>query len=452
MANESQGYNPIIQAMIASVQAQQNQQKLEQEQDRQKQEIAASKLAGAQSQQAHDLAERSQKYYEQHSDKLLDLKAAMDKANQQLINAQIGHTMHDMIMHGATPGEVQQIAPGIGQLPTREDVGQFNQGQAAGTAGATTQAQQNILFPQQQQLQQNLFEQQKSLKDYQNDFELKKQANQITSNEKIAKLSKDAAYGIAAMHDKTTRMMGGMDEGEGASSLINNMVDLAASGQIKLNPANKMEAFALSRMADAGFKNPDPKDIAAMKASQKLIPIFDKLREYANTLPGGSDKSDPNNPKDTDADRAEATAQGYLLHGKQALGFGSKQQTDLDNILSQASTVGTSLENITGRPLAGQLKLELNSLVQPGNTKTDVLSKINNLQNTYVNNQENVTQGGMNAIQKELLYRKQGILPASLATAPQKGPKGTPLDIPASLRLGQPAYPEPQGPPNAPVQ
>lgn len=437
MANEQQYYNPIIQAMAQSVQAQQNQQKLEQEQERQKQEIASSKLQGAQSQQAHDLAERSQKYYEQHSDKLLDLKAAMDKANQQLINAQIGHTVHDMIMHGATPEETQSLAPGIGQLPSREDVGQFNQAQTAGTAGATTQAQQNVLFPQQQQLQQNLFEQQKSLKDYQNDFELKKQSNQITSNEKIAKLSKDAAYGIAAMHDKTTRMMGGMDEGEGASSLINNMVDLAASGQVKLNPANKMEAFALSRMADAGFKNPDPKDIAAMKASQKLIPIFDKLREYANTLPD---------------DRTAATAQGYLLHGKQALGIGSKQQTDLDNVLAQASTVGTSLENITGRPLAGQLKLELNSLVQPGNTKADVLSKINNLQNTYVNNQENVTQGGMNAIQKELLYRKQGILPSSLATAPQKGPKGTPLDIPASLRLGQPAYPEPQGPPNAPVQ
>jgi hypothetical protein len=105
--------------------------------------------------------------------------------------------------------------------------------------------------------------------------------------------------------------------------------------------------------------------------------------------------------------------------------------------------IGKSVEGMTGRPLATQLKLDLDSLMTPGITKKDALNRIDNLTEQYVNKQGNITQAGMPDSQKELLYHTQGVKPSWLAVAPQTGPKGTKLDEPASLKAGHPLYPDP---------
>ena len=297
MANESQYFNPIIQAMAQTVQAQQNQQRLEQEQERQKQEIASSKLQGAQSQQAHDLAERSQKYYEQHSDKLLDLKAAMDKANQQLINAQIGHTMHDMIMHGATPGEVQQIAPGIGQLPTREDVGQFNQGQAAGTAGAVAGAQSRATAPIIEQQKESDFGREQSSLDAQhvNAMELAiqhgKDAQEAARIHARATLS--AANINGGYHMAAARLMYGAGANDDQVSKAKQLVDGLFNGNIdpaKLTIDQKRLATQYASGTGELSSLPLEKDYA------KKLDTIGGMQELVNTYRGLAQKYSVDSP------------------------------------------------------------------------------------------------------------------------------------------------------------
>jgi len=430
-------YSPIIAAMVANAkqQTENNQQILEGQ--RQKDQVAHQKVQDAQQNRALDQAELSEKHHNEHEQSTLDIQRALADVQSQIGAMSRIKTVRDMIMGGVPQESINQNlgsnggAPVQG-MPTPQAMQAQQATQAGNVAGAQAGATAAAQAPYIEQQAESQFGRQQSLKDQQNSFDERMQGQHIASQEKIAQMSRGTQYGIAQMDNNTRLKLGGMDNSEGSSNLVRNLTIAGATGQIKLSPANPLERVALSNMQDMGWRTPDPKEVQAMKESQQLLPIFDKLRDFANTeLPD---------------DRGTAFLQGKGTEIKNALGISSEKQNKLNIINSQAMVIGKSVEGMTGRPLATQMKLDLDSLMTPGITKKDALNRIDNLTEQYVNKQANITQGGMPDSQKELLYHTQGVKPAWLAIAPQKSALGGKLDEPTSLKAVHPIYTGGQGP------
>jgi len=65
--------------------------------------------------------------------------------------------------------------------------------------------------------------------------------------------------------------------------------------------------------------------------------------------------------------------------------------------------VGKAVEGIGGRPLATQMKLDLDALASGSISREDAISRINNLRDLYVNKQDNGIFSGWCLHKKNLL-------------------------------------------------
>lgn len=310
MANEQQYYNPIIQAMVQSVQAQQNQQRLDQEMEVQKQNVAASKLSGQQAQQAHDLAELSEKHHNEHENRMLDIQDSLMRATQQINAANRIKTIHDIIMHGGTQQEVAPIVPEGSTVPNSQDLQaseiQRIQGQAQ--AQSAGQSQGALLAEQQlaEQAHQNRLNE--GLQNHaQRLLEIEKQGGNAMQLAKIhgsyqqSVASIEGANhlrGIALMHQL------GIDDGSGAqANQARDIIDGVYDGNIdwsKLSADQKRaaSAYATANGEMAGLPTNTAaysKKLETMGGLQSLVSQYrDLAQNYSVDSPGSTGKGNYN--------------------------------------------------------------------------------------------------------------------------------------------------------------
>jgi hypothetical protein len=246
----------------------------------------------------------------------------------------------------------------------------------------------------------------------------KDRANRLS----IAGLDRSTQLAISQMTNATRLMVSGM----GDPSTIQSGVMAAATGRMKLDGSSPYERAIQNSMQSQGWKPLDPKEVEALRQSQQLSPIFDKLEKFAQTLPDN---------------KIGATIQGKGLDIANSLGITSDKQNEINILKSQALNIGKALEGMTGgRVLMSQMQLDLDSFASGKITKSQMMDRINNLKDFYVNKVDNMYLQGAPAGQRELLYKQQGILPGFVAIAPKTNKAGHKLDVVESIKNGQPVY------------
>lgn len=449
LEDAAQSYNPIIQAMIATANLQKQGQQQDIEKERNKQladqakqslasetkrienehehQLATIDLAG----KAHSLAAEAQ--HMQTAAMLRDLAAkGVDVGKlglSGLFNG--GQTMGANPKDQAnTPPHVlpQNATPVLGSTPIQQpqtpDISSAFPGPEAeaarvrSLAGAQAGGAAEGELPFQQQLAKTKFENEQALGTQKFGFESTLQGARIASEEKvaaahinsaetIAKLSRSSAERISAATNATHLQAMGMDPNTN-KGMVQSMYLGALTGDYKLNPSvNPLERVVYDQVQQSGAHLVDPKEALGLREAQKLVPLFDKLDAFAKQFPTST---------------SGAWAQGHTVGLANTLGIPTDLQNKINIINSQAMNVGKATEGITGRPLAQQMKLDLDSLATPGITKSQFQDRINNLRQNYVNNQDNVFFSGMPNFQKELIKQKYGLVPIA-SQSPQSGQK-----------------------------
>ena len=453
----AQNVNPIIQAMIATANLQKQGQQQDIEKERNKNEAAARQEGLKQAQKALEY---------QHEHNLSQLEVQRMQAEAQIRSEHATELLkHQQFVHagGDYKSVLDQMAPGLSktlsggagvsqaqqnppmqqpqqqpeqnfspvqgfspvQQPQQQDVPQNPFGSAdeaaaiqARAAGLKTAAESNAAVPAQLQvlgaqaanartLQDARLASEKVLQDSRLEVEQKLTNLHINSAETIAKLSRSSAERISAATNATHLQAMGMDPNTN-KGMVQSMYLGALTGDYKLNPSvNPLERVVYDQVQQSGAHLVDPKEALGLREAQKLVPLFDKLDAFAKQFPTST---------------SGAWAQGHTVGLANTLGIPTDLQNKINIINSQAMNVGKATEGITGRPLAQQMKLDLDSLATPGITRSQFQDRINNLRQNYVNNQDNVFFSGMPNFQKDLIKQKYGLVPIA-SQSPQSGQK-----------------------------
>src|ERR1035437_773747 len=497
LEDAAQSYNPIIQAMIATanLQKQGQQQDIEKERNKQLAEQSKASLAAEtkrienehehqQSQielmgKAHSLAAEAQ--HMQTAAMLRDLAAkGVDVGKLGLSGLFNGgqtmganpkdqlNTPPHVLPQDATPvlgdgsgfiegfnRSLQQQQPQTqtsDRLNSDQDISSAFPGPEAeaarvrGLAGAQAGGAAEAELPFQQKLAKTKFENEQALGTQKFGFESTLQNARISSEEKvaaahinsaetIAKLSRSSQERISAATNQTHLQAMGMDPNTN-KGMVQSMLIGTMTGDYDLNPSvNPLERVVYDKLQQIGGHSVSKKEALGLREAQKLVPLFYKLDTLANQFPTST---------------SGAFVQGHTVGLANTLGIPTDIQNKINIINSQAMNVGKATEGITGRPLAQQMKLDLDSLATPGITRPQFIERINNLRQNYINNQDNVFFSGMPNFQKELIKQKYGLVPIGaqspqtqpqwLRDAPKKSKIGGTLDEVASAAQGQPVY------------
>src|ERR1035437_1861669 len=452
LEDAAQAYNPIIQAMIATANLQKQGQQQDIEKERNKQLADQSKAS---------LAAETKRIENEHEHQLatIDLMGKAHSLAAEAQHMQTASMLRDLhakgvdvgklglsglftggLTHGANPKDQLNTPPGVlpqgaaplsnatpvagftsvqsqGQTPDFASAFPGPEQEAArirGLAGAQAGGAAEAELPSQQILAQKKFENEQALGTQKFGYESTLQGARIASEEKvaaahinfaetIAKLSRSSQERISAATNQTHLQAMGMDPNTNRG-MVQSMYLGALTGDYKLNPSvNPLERIVYNQVQQSGGHLVDPKEALGLREAQKLVPLFDKLETFAKELPTGP---------------GGAWAQGHTVGLANTLGIPTDLQNKINIINSQAMNVGKATEGITGRPLAQQMKLDLDSLATPGITKDQFIDRINNLRQNYINNQDNVFFSGMPTFQKELIKQKYGLVPIS-AQSPQ---------------------------------
>src|ERR1035437_696229 len=484
LEDAAQSYNPIIQAMIATANLQKQGQQQDIEKERNKQLAEQSKAS---------LAAETKRIENEHEHQLatIDLMAKAHSLAAEAQSMQTASMLRDLhakgvdvgklglsglftggLTHGANPKDQLNTPPGVlpqgaapisnatpvagftpvqsqGQTPDfasafpgpAEEAARVRSlagAQAGGAAEGELPFQQQLArtkFENEQTLQNARLAAEQKLSDSRLEVEQKLANLHINSAETIAKLSRSSQERMTAATNQTHLQAMGMDPNTNRG-MVQSMYLGALTGAYKLNPSvNPLERIVYNQVQQSGGHLVDPKEALGLREAQKLVPLFDKLETFAKELPAGP---------------GGAWAQGHTVGLANTLGIPTDLQNKINIINSQAMNVGKATEGITGRPLAQQMKLDLDSLATPGITRSQFIERVNNLRQNYVNNQDNVFFSGMPTFQKELIKQKYGLVPISaqssqtqpqwLRDAPKKSKIGGTLDEAASVTQGQPVY------------
>src|ERR1035437_5163483 len=449
----AQNVNPIIQAMIATANLQKQGQQQDIEKERNKNEAAAR-------QEGLKQAQKALEYQHEHNLSQLEVQRMQAEAqirsehatellkHQQFVHAggdyksvldQMAPGLSKVLSGGAGVSQAQQNPPmqqpeqnfspvqGFSPAPEQQPqiapqnpFGSADEAAAiqARAAGMKTAAESNAAVPAQLQvlgaqaanartLQDARLASEGTLQGARIASEEKVAAAHINSAETIAKLSRSSAERISAATNQTHLQAMGMDPNTN-KGMVQSMYLGALTGDYKLNPSvNPLERVVYDHVEQSGAHLVDPKEALGLREAQKLVPLFDKLDVFAKQFPTST---------------SGAWAQGHTVGLANTLGIPTDLQNRINIINSQAMNVGKATEGITGRPLAQQMKLDLDSLATPGITRSQFQDRINNLRQNYVNNQDNVFFSGMPAFQKELIKHKYDLVPIA-AQSPQGGQK-----------------------------
>lgn len=390
MANETQYINPIIQSMMVAIQRKQERDRLQQEADQFKE------TQGIRQHQLK-LEEVRQKNEAEHQKGMLDI-ASRNLEDQLKMNAlNRRKSLRDLVLGGVNPQTLGPEAEGLNQQQLAEDesgrIRAMAMAQSGGAAAGTELykiAEEGRALAGKKELMKLEHENNVSLTKLKSDTEKDLAKMHIDAQKEIAK----AANG---MHWEIANLQYGITPDVFKALIVGGM-----TGEIKLSPANPIERKALGAIESIGGRLSDPNELKALKESQKLIPIFDKLQAFVNKLP---------------ETKKEALAQGWAVDLAGKFKWPTDVANELKILKSQALNIGRSLEGLTGgRVLAKQLEVDLDSITEAGIPKPQGQERLDNLKDLYTNTQHNVVMGGMPNFQKELIFKKYGIQPAGQVT------------------------------------
>lgn len=239
------------------------------------------------------------------------------------------------------------------------------------------------------------------------------------------KLDRQSRLAIESMGNSARLKIAGMG-GDGSTGKA--MVMGGLLGRIKLDGSNPSERMALNSIMEMGGKPLDPKELEALRQSQQLSPIFEKLESFIPRLA----KS-----------KGMAAVQGAGLKIADKFGWPTDLQNDVNILRSQAVNIGRALEGMTGgRVLVMQMQTDLDSFASGGIDQEQMRKRINNLKDFYINKVDEMFLKGVPTSQRMLLYHDQGIMPGYVALAPKTHPEDSSatLDVIQSIKEGEPKY------------
>lgn len=451
MANESQYYNPIVQAMIAT--AQQGNEKARTEIEQKQQQAAQKQAENEQKLRESQFEQLKTQQEREHDIQLKELEQ-----HQQMLGGALGLQQTEALKnlqdfhHGG--GDLSQIAPqllarfgvpAMGSQPNFAPGNSLSQNLAPtpdynsmfgspeqhvamirAAAAAQSGGQAEGALPSQLSLSAAKAQQELALQQNAQQFESSEANKKIASSEKIAGMSKNTQLGIANM-ENATRLQLGQWEYQPSPDTTRSMILGAGTGQYALNMGNPQERAAATAMSNQGWRQIPKNDVEALKQTQSMGPLVSKMSTFIDkylpdTQVGGA---------------AQKLGMGVAEH----VGWTTNTQNEADQIDSQLVNAGKIIEGLTGGRITNtQIKLAGDAVVQPGLTKDQAKARLANFQDLLNNKITNTLMGGVPKDQQEALYKTQGIRPAWLLTAPKKNTAGHVLDEDKSIELGQPVY------------
>lgn len=432
--NEDQYYNPIIQAMIhtAQLQKQGQQQEIEKQKNADELKIRQDAMKQAQKQfdtdhelrvKAGDLAEKNFNLQKEHFNLQQELAHVTAMADAAKFVKEGGDAnkipgIHKILgIQDQEQAQPTNFSPATGssQIAPRVDVNKalFDPSVVLGQEVARVKALGGVKQQFDIEQEKRDLEDKKTLGKFQATLEKTDKQLDRESHERIARITADSRVKNPTINPQ----------------VFESLFKLKALGQIKLNPTNPTHEAVLAAMEARGYNTDvSDKDVDAIKETNKLGPIFDQLEEFTKKLPTG---------------RGEALLQKGRVAATEMVGGSSDIQNDWKIARSRAVLIGRALEGMTGRPLAIQLKTDLDSLPEVGITKGDAQKRIANLKILLKGVEDSLTSGMPEEQKKMFLERYQGKAaekPDFLKVAPKTNKSGHSLDEEMSIKMGQPVY------------
>lgn len=465
MANGEEYYNPIISAYLRAVE-QKNQkdqfhQKLQLESDQQKAEQKYRQQLADQAQQRIDSEHQAhldeleqQKTVNAHNAGML--RIATDQAHRVMTDSVRKHILEGDSPEsaaGAEGGAIDQgvpaysIPPGGNEQPVGESIKlpggtsiptaglmtpEREAQQVAQKAGLVTQAQHEAELPSQLKLEEQKSLGQRLLEGNKQKFEAGQKEADRQNKTLTTQLTNQSREHVAQGTNAARIIAAGIsnDKNKPTPEELQSGILQLATGTRKFNSDNPYDRAVQAGADAAGFRQLDPADVKVLQASQSLVPLFDKARDFANTLPDEA-KDGPL------VASTKAYAQGKLMNTNLPL----DKKVELNQLKTNIVNIGKQIEGMSGGRITNtQLSVAMDGLANGNMTKQQALKTIDNLADLYVNKETNVTLGGVGKTQQEIIYKKYGIKPAFLVTAPKKNATGHTLDEDKSLELGQAVY------------
>lgn len=458
MAGEEQYINPIIQSMISTAQLSQRGKANEEEK---RKNIEAEKARQEQLKQEQQRITNENEYRKamvEHESKRLQLEHDQASLHSRQIIAdlvgkgfdvgklgfpQAGSNPTQLNAGNATLPDFQQPAneptyqiPGIDQpvpasgFPSSSELLAKEMERARGIAGAQTQGQMEAAKP-------------FKIEDLNRETAAKKDIlAQTFGNEKQLTSMKEDWEGAQKKLDRSTQLQIAnihtgpemeklrLEYGGGNPAMMGAITKQLLTGQAPYSDTNPLLRTLGAKATAAGAQIPQKGDWQALRASEELLPLFDKLKQFAND----------NLPSEATQGKTMARGQAMVQGLSSKLPIPTEAKTKYDEIMSQIFRVGQQLDSATGGRYPVMLINKIaGGLTDLGTTKELALDKLNNMQNIYGTKLQNDVMAGWPDWQKKLAY-SSGITPDYVRSAPPKNSLGLPLNKDKSIQAGQPVY------------
>lgn len=347
---------------------------------------------------------------------------------------------------GGTPDTRALNLPGLGiniplnQMPTQQSLLNTEATQRGALAKAQSAGSEEGALPYKQILANEEFAHKKDLQDNENDFRARQQTNELASHEKIAQWDRGTQFALGKMRNDTE--LQGLNMRYNLSPADTEAAGAAIfTGQVKPNFDNPIDRRLITAGQNQGFRILPEKDAEALRNSQGMNPVLDKLENWVNKLPD-EQKQGP----------VSAVTNALGLKGILGTGLSTDMKNELNQIKSDGFTVARNVDNVTqGRIPMQEMNQVLDSFANV-TTKQQGKDNLKYLRDKWNNRIGSNLEGGMPQAQQNMIYHTYKIPPPWLTQQiemDKQDPKGNQSkglqpDIDASVGKGQLVYTRPQ--------
>lgn len=474
--------NPIIQAMIATAQLQQRGRESEIDKEKNKEDV---KLR----QEGLKQALKAIEYQHEHDISQLEATRMLNEAHAKAAVAETQLNWQKFIQGGGDPNKVLEMTGGRGAAQEAQRVLQSGQGLFRQPAPASPggfpipQSIQNVLqgpqaqpipgqnqpvpqIPQDQNLPQNppiggggygspddairiaaaraeALERAKgkggdveAARKFAYDLSLQAEAASQTKELKkyeaqLVDINKEHANDT---HLEAARILAGSRAKNVNPQILDNLIKLRTNGEINLSMTNPIhQAVASAIEEQGGDVSFGPKELAALRKTNELVPVFAQLEKFTNMLPEG---------------RFGALGQKAVSKGAEFVGMNTELLNEWKIARQRAIVIGKALEGMSGgRTSVAQLVTDLESLpADIGITKSDSKTRLTALKSLLDGVRESYLVG-MPKWQRDMVVKRNlpnlqasPELPDFLKIAPKTNKAGHTLDQDESVKQGRPVY------------
>lgn len=347
---------------------------------------------------------------------------------------------------GGTPDTRAVSLPGlginipIGQLPTQVSLLNMEATQRGALAKAQSSGSEEGALPYKQILAREEMQNKIQLQNNENDFRGRQQTNELASHEKIAQWDRGTQFALGKMRNDTE--LQGLNMRYNLSPQDTEAAGAAIfTGQVKPNFDNPIDRRLITAGQNQGMRVLPEKDAEALRNSQGMNPVLDKLENWVNKLPD-EEKQGP----------ISAVTNALGLKGILHTGISTDMKNELNQIKSDGFTVARNVDNVTqGRIPMQEMNQVLDSFSNV-TTKQQGKDNLKYIRDKWNNRIGSNLEGGMPQAQQNMIYHTYKVTPPWLSQQidvdrqnPQGNQsKGLEPDIDASVDKGQLVYTRPQ--------